>query len=79
MVLNISSQLCFSVCSKAFITREGEKKEKKIKYCINATPQFALSPKWKVRVQKKKKKEGWQFLLISSLSVFKSMSSWHIM
>lgn len=31
----------------------GEKKEEKIfiKYCINATPQFGLSPKWKVGVQ----------------------------
>ena len=37
------------------IQSSTKKKKKKIKYCINAAPQFGLSPKGKSRYKKKKK------------------------
>lgn len=59
------------VCDPKLLYQERRKKEKKIKYCINATPQFGLSPRWKVGVQKKRG-VAIPFLILSLSSFLKA-------
>lgn len=72
-----SSRYCTCVCDVDFFIYPNSAlsgKEEKIKYCINATPQFGLSPtKWKVGLKNEQRGGvgGGKSFLISSSSMFK--------